>query len=1099
MKCPKCKSTIKESETVCPKCHKVLLLECPNCHSIGDSSVCKDCGHIILIKCAKCQKIVPTHLDACKCGFRTATSIAIQECESDEFASIIIEYKSLNAIKNTLNSEELFTKFYNKLKNILLGQLKNYDCKVITYDQVFVINLNNELSFTTSCNKAIRLALKILNANTNLNQNSYEEIGIPLNLTVSIIKKDAENLLKYTPLKNNIKNIALNKKCNNFSKGFQLIIDQHVRDTIYKDYKTDSLYSFEKNGINTSFYEVVLASYINPPSKNQETDIKIIKKDLAKKQKITNNDLYSFNVFDINAKCTFKKCSTSEIIQNLNSIDLNKEGKVISLKSNQENSYLTSNIVNFYKEKGFKTLSINCSEKLTYKTWGAFSLLFKENFELPLFTKNIDFSHIEEKIQNKYKKLFDFILEKPLSSKTSEDARFTYIDLWCKFLTTLNNTVIIIENFENIDDTSLQTLELFFDKIKKMKLNFMFISTKEESIHNKIKKLLRTNLYTEIYLQPSSIEQCLESFKSDAGDFIKSIYFKELTANFNDSYLYFRNTLDYLKELNILIKNNNKFAVKNKKAITLPNSLYELNQARIANISKNENIRLILEYLSILGPKLDIKILEKLIEQNISDDIKILINSNLIYFENGIINLNNADVIIPIIRDFQSNDNITLFIKQIIAKIGNDLNNIDMAFLMGRLQLFKEEYLILWKNAQFAIKTGDFDVYLNNCLGFLSLIEHTQISIPEEKLKKNKLNVYNNIMKHLYNYSQSKIYFIEKILLADAIEKHDEDRIIRLSNQMLQGALLNSNYTDAMELFDNIISRMKNPSLIVEGEINVKYLLLTLVKIEILFNIGNYRECIELAHEIITFLNQDNINEIKPANFNINQFIIHLQETFRLVGIAKVLLLENDLEEYFDQIQQALGMDLLDKDCILAIKDFLEGNIYSTGNIEEYSAYSKIIFLILQEFSILKNNYKRFAQNIYQAKLLANEIAQCEIEYFCDLLIGYAYLQIGINKKAESILYDIKNKAEASTLSSIMILANYFIAQLQYSEGLVDEAINTIQTSLNYIRKHSSQAKVFIALFKNIYYTIAKQEDLDLENFDEDLLANLKEKLPTLL
>ncbi len=50
---------------------------------------------------------------------------------------------------------------------------------------------------------------------------------------------------------------------------------------------------------------------------------------------------------------------------------------------------------------------------------------------------------------------------------TSEDARFTYMEAWNKFLVALTNTVIIVEGFENLDDTSIQTLELYFDKFKK--------------------------------------------------------------------------------------------------------------------------------------------------------------------------------------------------------------------------------------------------------------------------------------------------------------------------------------------------------------------------------------------------------------------------------------------------------------------------------------------------------------------------------------------------------------------------------------------------------------------------------------------------------
>ena len=67
----------------------------------------------------------------------------------------------------------------------------------------------------------------------------------------------------------------------------------------------------------------------------------------------------------------------------------------------------------------------------------------------------------------------------------------------------------------------------------------------------------------------------------------------------------------------------------------------------------------------------------------------------------------------------------------------------------------------------------------------------------------------------------------------DAIKDGDDEKIVKLSNLMLQGALISSNYTDALGLLHNILSRMPNPTLKDNSVINTKFLLLSLVKIEI--------------------------------------------------------------------------------------------------------------------------------------------------------------------------------------------------------------------------------------------------------------------------
>ena len=81
MKCPKCHKTISDNMTVCPYCHKVLALECPNCHSLGESPVCEKCGYIILTKCSKCGKTVSTSAQKCKCDFRSKQALLIRNAK----------------------------------------------------------------------------------------------------------------------------------------------------------------------------------------------------------------------------------------------------------------------------------------------------------------------------------------------------------------------------------------------------------------------------------------------------------------------------------------------------------------------------------------------------------------------------------------------------------------------------------------------------------------------------------------------------------------------------------------------------------------------------------------------------------------------------------------------------------------------------------------------------------------------------------------------------------------------------------------------------------------------------------------------------------
>ncbi len=1101
MECPKCHTKLDDNQTVCPKCHKVLYLECPNCHSLSESPVCEKCGYAIVVKCSKCGKINPVTKELCsKCKFPVKTSLAYQECETDDFASISIKFGSLKNIRRLLKSQELYSKFYFKLKNLLYAQLKGVECNFITYGDTFVINMCKELSFATSSNKAVRLAVKIVNAFSELNNNIIEQLNCPLNLTLTIVKKSAESLQDLTVYENNVKLLNIKKNNKRYLKGLQIVLDQEVCDNIGKDYKTDSLYSIEENGKSIMFYEIVLESYVLPPSKDEETVVApAIERTIKKESKTAEDkDLYSFKVFDINAKCTFDRIHSNSLWDKLSTLDFEKKDKILALRGEDKFRPDTAELVKFFEKQGFNVLFSVCNESSGYKPWGFFDTLIREAFNFSFHNR-----FNQGKSFSSHRELYDLIMNKPVKAMSPEDARFAYMEHIGAFLSSLKKTVVIVDGFESLDDTSIQTLELYFDRFKNVKTNFVFLTSNECSVHSKIKGLLRTPCYTEITLKSSSIDSLLSNLKSDAADFIQSFYFEKIKENYEGSPLYFDNAIKYLEETGVLLDFDNKLILKGKKSVILPAGLKALYKARIKHLSKNMDLSLILAYSALLSPRLDMAILAALEIKDVEKNSSILEKSGLARVKDGIIYINNYNLVSDIVLSALRKDILEFLCKNILAKLGKGLDDTTSALIMGKLSCFKEEYLLLWRNSQFGMKTGDYDAYLKNCLGFLSLVEHIGENISPEDIENNKKEVYGNILMCLYSYSPAKIYYIENLLLADAIKDGDDEKIVKLSNLMLQGALISSNYTDALALLHNILSRMENPVMLVDGAVNTKFLLLSLVNIEILYNIGDFRQCADTAAEILGVLSPEILDKVKPASFSANLFVSHILETFRLAGFAKLYLLDSDIETFFDNIKASLNAELPEKDCILAIKDYLAGKNYAPSNIEEASPFSKVIFLILQEFSMLKDDYKRFAQNVYQAKLLAGDLHQYEIELFCDLLIAYSYSKIGITEKALSIYTDVLETAEKSAMFNILALARYFISILKLSSGSVEEALLLINDTLALLQKYNNQSKIIYVLFEKLYIQTAKDLNIsavDIETEEQKLLsANTDNSLDRIL
>ena len=543
MECPKCHTVLSDNETVCPKCHKVLLLECPNCHSLEDTAVCSKCGYKILVKCSKCGRINPAINDLCvKCGFSTKTSLALQECESDEIAYVIIKFTNLKKIRRILKSQDLYTKFFFKLKNLLLSQIKNVEGLFITYGETFVVNFNKELSFPTSANKAVRFALKLTNAFTQLNLNVIEEMRIPLGLNITIARKTAEDLQTLYTYENNVKLLNIKKDVKKYLKGTQITLDQYVWDEINKEYKTDSLYSVEENGRTVMFYEIIMDSYVLPPD-SQAVDKEIsankcelpVSDNAAAEQE---QDIYSFKVFDINAKCSFDASSSVSLPDKLAAVDSGKT-KIIAVRADREYQADINEIAAVIADKGYRTITVACTEAGNYEPWGFFIKLFKSFYGLSYLSDD-NLPQINPQHAQVFEPLFDLCKGNVILSSSPEDARFAYIDLWIKFLSVLGKTTIIVDGFENLDDTSIQTLELYYDNFKNIKPNFVFITSEKVSLHSRIKRLLRAEAYTEIKLEKSSFSNCLSTIKLDASDFIGSFYYEKIKENFKGSYLYFK-------------------------------------------------------------------------------------------------------------------------------------------------------------------------------------------------------------------------------------------------------------------------------------------------------------------------------------------------------------------------------------------------------------------------------------------------------------------------------------------------------------------------------------------------------------------------------
>ena len=137
-------------------------------------------------------------------------------------------------------------------------------------------------------------------------------------------------------------------------------------------------------------------------------------------------------------------------------------------------------------------------------------------------------------------------------------------------------------------------------------------------------------------------------------------------------------------------------------------------------------------------------------ESNIQKNVQVLNNAGFTYSVDNVVYINNYTLVRPIIITSLKREVEVFLAKTILAKLGKVRDDTNLLLLMSNLEMHREEYMLLWKNSQIAISTGDYDAYLKNCLGYLSLLDIVSENVPPEEVENNKKDIYQNILMCLY-------------------------------------------------------------------------------------------------------------------------------------------------------------------------------------------------------------------------------------------------------------------------------------------------------------------------------------------------------------
>ena len=1091
MNCPRCKEEITEKDLICPHCKKVLKLVCPICGNITKKPVCEKCGSVILNKCYKCGRLNTTNGENCpRCGMNINASIGLRESLIEEFAVLSIEITNFDEIKTALKSEKLIDRFKNNLYTLIKRTALQKKLRVQFIDDTFIIRFCKDYSFVESCQSALDFAIYVAQTMTEINQKLFDAKGVALRTQMSVQKRDVYSKPSEYKSGININVVYSSSAQSHLFNNIEVIVDSYIYQVTKIKYPYQSLSAVYIKDRMVMFFELILHKIIKL-EKEKELESTVIKLpqniDYEPEEDIDDEKLINFSGLN----CTFVKAKNETLLSEIEKIKENtQQNPIISVKGNSRSGKLalvaTEEIQKIYEDS--KVVRFTCPIKNPYTPYGLIKqmlLAYKNMPEISVLTNQdeyfLDAITQDRNIQN--------LLNMQIKTQIHpEDLKYTYFESFVNFITGIPfKTLFVIEDFENADESSIEIIKYLVENKKLGNIGFLISCNENYSLHRHIYKLMTSNNYYEIELRPSSNKTIVKENIQKLKDIKDSFFIEKVLENTKGSAFYFNQAIEYLIDDKIieLKKENGKelYEIVKDRMIVIPKDLDELVQKRILHLQNIENALELFGSLLLIGEKIPVSIAHNM---GIKDDFKLL---KYLEKEKLIEIQQDKDIVIKNYNLYKANfikasdkeklQEIADFVLNKVFIFVNPVNNNKAEVL--ELAQYKKDAFAQWHSlAMISSQTGDFCAYLNCTNKFLSLVDNVLDPETDRTVEQVKMEVYAELASMLYKYYPDKIINFLEMLLTNLERQNDDQKIKEVANKLVQSCLISGSYNNALEYIGKIISRTQrstfNPN---DKDFNLNYFLVNLVTLEIYFNLGRLNECIELGDELFKYIElKPLVENVLPEGFSKKQFEDALLDALFFINASRIIQLTPDRKEKIEELIPKLPYPYKCFELLNLVNDFFEGKdiIPQMKQIAQEGLndkYSTILFPILQGLISLKyQDWNNVGNYIYNAKIKAAELHLHQIEYFCDLMIGFAYQNLGNNKKAKQIFYNILDLSSEKGLKNLEYMSWYMIARLEFIEKSIDTAVGILDNSMIKMEKDANVSDIFLMKIKELYAQI---------------------------
>ncbi len=1105
MECPKCGYEIDDKALVCPNCKKVLKLVCPICKTVNKSNTCKKCGYVIISKCHNCGKINQTFSKKCrKCGFDTEKSVIFNESNSDDFVMLTIDFPNVDDMKKYLGSARLLNKFKVNLDKIILDYAKSIGIRRQIIGRTYVIRFDKDYSFHSSVENALKGVIELLNRITAMNCKLTSKKNATLRCNMFLLKRNTDSNPNDIDSGYNINllNQDVKKKEDKVLNTFQVLTDDTVADEIPVQYKLSPLNSVMVNGEMTMFYELDLRQYVKVeyPQEEEDDEIEIpnfVQNMLIEQEKLDGNSLNNidikdpdeiYNIETINfeeIKCNFMRIENIDVLLNiLNIFQTNPKG-IVAIKTAEMYKPYTIKILNAASETGqfSNIISLTCYDEMKYSPYSFFrdlvSAIFEYTVSQKLFFQN-DFSMFSSIDPDGLIK--DLICLQKRETKDAEDTRYIYFDIFLTLLQIIPKTLIFVEDFDKIDSSSYDVLKYLFEVFDSLDISFLVSYDKDFSLHKDCHFLLTKPYYTEISLKPTSFEKMIADNKIYYRNILNNFYFQRIAKYACGSTLFIDIAIQYLLESGVYSADDDSIEMINPKTIIIPSNLDKLIARRLNLLQDDKDAMKFLTSIVLLGTRIDMGTIDCLGYENKDKIIQKLANMGYVYQYNNCIYFPNYNLLRRNLLTTVSKISLKEVASELFEKVFNeDMPSPIKAYLYGLLKDTDNERIQWEQLADINLSLGDFSSYLNCTNKILQILDLNKNPDEVENIQEYKAKLYDDISNNLYEYIPDKTSGIAELTLANLEKTKDVERIILLCNKMINGALISGNYTHALELTHKVLALLPPSSLNpADPNFNNYFFLMSIIHIQILFNIGALTDCLDIGYKVLNIVNNSNLISLKPDYISEENFKLLIINSVAYVAFANILLLNGNVKEFLNIVRRDLDFIPDSFDLLIILEDLIHGKMSEqvASNVSESDSFGDFIIHIITAFSINNRDYNIFAENIYKAKIASKKNKLYQFELFCDLMIGYSYLMLNSYEKAEAIIYQIIKTANEKGMTTLLYAAWYVMSELNLKQYKLDVAFGILNNSLIQLEKNNAVSPFLVMLFKyNMYKVMMLKKD----------------------